>query len=506
MVKKTFKNYGHYIYLYIFSCFALSLCSHFSPFYKYNFSCDPSIYLTIGRGIMDGLVPYKDLLDIKGPITFFLYAIFSPIKIGTNYFGIFILESIILCISVTFIYKTILLMSKSQLWSFALTLVYPIFLLNQQTFITGGEAEEFILPFIFILIYITLKIIKNNYYATPKQYLFLGFSVGFVFWIKFTCLGSWIAFYLCMFFILLINKNYQELKKLIKYSFLGFLIPTIFILGYFIFNNALDDLIWGYFGWNMEYGSIKENIFKKLFFMIFYSFFAFSKFFSKCTFIVWIFITAIPYLVIIFSSLVKKKSAKIMLALMVFSGIFFELSGGFMCLYYQLISIPYVVISLSWIAKKMKKIHVGKCALALIISTISLCGILKFNPSIKNSILTSYHPYQLRFAKIIQKDNKEFSILDFNELDHGWYNYLNCMPPTKHFNKMNLQQQREYKTYIDAQVDIVKKRKVKYIICPISRYKKINRFNNLVFKNYRILAQENVTDDARTKVLLLVRK
>lgn len=507
MFGKISKKYSMYIYMYVFSCFAILLCAHFSPVYQYNFSGDPSVYLTIGRGLVNGEIPYKDLLDIKGPVIFFLYAIFSPIKLGTNYFGIFILETISLWISITFVYKTILLISKSSKYSFILTLFYPFFLLNKDSFMNGGEAEEFILPFLNILLYMTLIIIKNDYFATRFQYLFLGFSVGYVFWIKYTCLGAWIAFYLGVSFILLSQKKLQELKKLIIFSLLGFLIPTIIIGGYFIFNHAITDLIWGYFGWNYFYGgSTHESILKQLFFIIFHSF----TIFLKRNPIIWIFVIIGPYLSIISSKIVKKNSAKIILFLMTFCSIGLEFIGGIMYQYYQLMSIPFVVLTFCWIAIKLKNINninnINNILFIILISFFILTNILIVNPSVKQSKLTGYVPYQERFANKIYRDGKTFSILDFNEVDHGWYNYLNKMPNTKFFNKMNLHYYGEYKPYIKAQLNIIKEKKVTYVICPVSKYSSYNNINKIVLKNYKIIDSQEVNDFNTIKFLLLKRK
>lgn len=477
----------------------LLFCSHFSPLYEFNFSPDPSIYLTMGRGIMNGLVPYKDLLDIKGPIIFFLYALFSPIKLGTNYFGIFILETIALWISITFLYKTIILISKSTTWAFLLTLIYPFILLNRFSFMDGGEAEEFILPFIFILIYLTIKIINNNYQATKFQYLFLGFSFGFVFWIKYTCIGAWLAFYLCVCIILLSHKNYTELKSLFIYNSIGFLIPTIFILGYFIINNALYDFIWGYFGWNFIYGSsTSKGIINYISFIIFHSLFPFLK---QNPFI-WILVTVGPYFVILKSKLLRKTSTKLVLLLMVFTNMALETIGGTMYSYYQLIAIPFITFFMGWIAIKLKKVKFKLGILTPIISIFSILLVLLVNPSIKESKLTNYNIYQQQFTKIITKNGTTSSVLDFNELDRGWYNYLNILPPTKYFNKMN-SHKKEYKTLTNAQLKLVKEKKVEYIICPVTNWKFDIKLNKTVFKNYHVIAQKKFSN---TYKLILLEK
>lgn len=483
----------------------LLLCSHFSPIYQYNFSNDPSIYLTIGRGINRGLIPYKNLLDIKGPIIFFLYGLFSPLKLGTNYIGIFILEAIALLISVTYLYKTIVLVSKSSKFAFLLTLLYPFVLLNLDSFNAGGEAEEFILPFIFVLIYYTFKLIQQKFELSKAAFFMQGLLLSIVFWIKYTTIGAWVAFYLCLLIIYIYRKNFHALKNMILYSFLGFLIPTAIVCGYFGINYALDDLIWGYFGWNFKYGgTTNKGIFQQLFFMVFHGF----TIFLKRNPIIWLLAIAGPYIAIFSNKLTKKKSVKIMLILMTFGSIGLEFFGGIMYSYYQLMAIPFITLTFCMIAvilkQKMSQIS-GKLALVGV-TIIVVLGVLIVNPSYKQSNLTGYTPHQERFAKIITKNDKTPTVLDFNELDHGWYNYLNIMPPTKYFNKMNFHHKGEYQPYTNAQLKLVKNKKVEYIIMPISHKQMDNRFNRIVRKNYKVIASQNVQDVNTYKMELLQRK
>ena len=48
----------------------LLLFSYVSPYYEIPVSCDPIIYHLIGRGMMEGLMPYRDLFD-QGALHFF---------------------------------------------------------------------------------------------------------------------------------------------------------------------------------------------------------------------------------------------------------------------------------------------------------------------------------------------------------------------------------------------------------------------------------------------------
>ena len=47
---------------------ALVFASTASPLYATNFWTDTNIYFTIGRGMLKGLMPYRDLFDHKGPL------------------------------------------------------------------------------------------------------------------------------------------------------------------------------------------------------------------------------------------------------------------------------------------------------------------------------------------------------------------------------------------------------------------------------------------------------
>lgn len=468
---------------------------------------DPSIYLTIGRGMLDGLVPYKNLLDIKGPIIFMLYSIFSTLKIKTSYIGIFILECLILMLSVTFVYKSLMLISNSKKWSFVLTLFYPFIFLNGDAFITGGESEEFILPLIIILVYFTLKLIKNNYQCSKYSFILQGCLFGIAFWIKYTTTGAWIAFYLVLFFIYINKKNWQMLKNLVIYSILGFLIPSFIIILFFTLNHAFPDLLWGYFGWNYLYGgSSHQGILQQIIFSIFHSF----TIFLRRNPIIWILVIAGPYFAIFTNKIVKDKSAKILLVSMTLGSTAFVLIGGIMYSYYQLMAVPFVVITFGLIAQSIKgKLKIKSKVLTIVCTLIGLGSVFLVNQNVKKSSLFGYIPYQERFAHEIV-DNSDYSkpsILDFNKLDHGWYNYLNVLPPTKYFSKMNFHYENgEYKPLTKAQLDIIKNKKVQFVIMPISKKANENKLNHYVMQNYKIIDRQKVNDVNTVQVILLERK
>ena len=46
-----------------------------SPAYPMNDWVDANAFFTMGKGLMNGLVPYRDLFEQKGPILYFVYGI-----------------------------------------------------------------------------------------------------------------------------------------------------------------------------------------------------------------------------------------------------------------------------------------------------------------------------------------------------------------------------------------------------------------------------------------------
>lgn len=62
--------------------FALALlanlfCCFLSPLYRWDAfgSCDPNCFYMVGKAWMNGMLPYVDVVDVKGPLLFFLYAL-----------------------------------------------------------------------------------------------------------------------------------------------------------------------------------------------------------------------------------------------------------------------------------------------------------------------------------------------------------------------------------------------------------------------------------------------
>ena len=68
-------NIKYFIYLLISIFMILILSKSTSPLYDGSYTIDSSVFQLIGKGILEGYIPYVDLFDHKGPILFFIQAL-----------------------------------------------------------------------------------------------------------------------------------------------------------------------------------------------------------------------------------------------------------------------------------------------------------------------------------------------------------------------------------------------------------------------------------------------
>ena len=89
--KKSFDK--SILYTFITAFCVLSICSLSSPLYKFNDWVDANAFMTVGKSMLHGIVPYRDLFEHKGPVLYMLHA-FASIFSSTSFIGVWMLEII----------------------------------------------------------------------------------------------------------------------------------------------------------------------------------------------------------------------------------------------------------------------------------------------------------------------------------------------------------------------------------------------------------------------------
>ena len=71
---------------------AVSVCSLSSPLYAFNTWVDANCFMTVGKSMLYGLVPYRDLYEQKGPLLYAMYALCYLIS-HRSFLGAWLLEA-----------------------------------------------------------------------------------------------------------------------------------------------------------------------------------------------------------------------------------------------------------------------------------------------------------------------------------------------------------------------------------------------------------------------------
>ncbi|WP_163264490.1 glycosyltransferase family 39 protein [Dysgonomonas sp. 216] len=245
--------------LLVFSVFFLFLNSKNSPLYLFNEWCDPNIYFSIGKGMINGLIPYKDLFDHKGPFIFLIYAIAYLIS-PNSFLGVYIIECITLFISLIFVYK-IARLYLNDTFSFATALIYTVFLFTKSHY--GGSAEEFISVSIIVSFYYFILYFRDNDLPDKKyrnQMFIHGLMFGLAFLSKLSICVFWVPLLLVIGINLLFKKEYIKALIYSLIFLLGFIVFILPFILYFSLNSALYDAYFGYIEFNSMYAEFNPDI------------------------------------------------------------------------------------------------------------------------------------------------------------------------------------------------------------------------------------------------------
>ena len=154
-MKRKEKIYSFLLLFFMFLVIVFSFRSN--PFSKVLNEHDSSMFLYFGRGISEGLIPYKDMLDHKGPVLFIIQYFAVLIGNGNLSLGIWLIECIFLLVTLLYLYKSCLFFTKNELISaIAIVMMTPLFILCYDG---GNYSEEFAISFISFSFFLFNKLV-----------------------------------------------------------------------------------------------------------------------------------------------------------------------------------------------------------------------------------------------------------------------------------------------------------------------------------------------------------
>lgn len=227
-------------YVLLIAACTLFICSRSSPGYPINDWADANIYLTIGKGMTQGKVVYRDLYDHKGPLLYALHALCALLSFH-DFLGVYLMEVLFAAAFLGCAYK-LLCLYEMRRPAWALLPVLALLVYTSLSFAQGDSAEEMCLPLAAYTLYHVLRHFHREDKRMHAGGLVLeGALFGCVFWIKFTMIGMQTGLLLVLLWQAARRRDWRELWRELGLLLAGFALSTLPWVVYFGLNGALVD-------------------------------------------------------------------------------------------------------------------------------------------------------------------------------------------------------------------------------------------------------------------------
>ena len=240
------------------------LRSPYSPLYHYTCNTDEVCYQLLSKGLLRGYMPYRDLFDHKGPLTYFVYAL-GLLIFGGNRVGAFFICTVLNILTFVFLYKSARLMFSDRV-SFLGSVIF-IFMgsfMPDGFICTTTKPENFLLAPLMVSFYLFVKEARiregERFKGFSIKHMFItGLMCGCVFMIKFNVCFFYLSFIGLYFIWTLVRKEFKLFLKSCG-AFLGGI--ALICLPIFVFygvKGALRELFDVYFAFNLFYAGGAVN-------------------------------------------------------------------------------------------------------------------------------------------------------------------------------------------------------------------------------------------------------
>lgn len=453
----------------------ITICSKSSPIYPMNDWVDANAYFTVGRSMKEGLVPYKDLFDHKGPLLYLIHAAASCIS-PTGFFGMYLVEIVCCFFFLFYTYRLIRLYADSgvlKLMPLAAVLIY-----TSAAFCSGDSTEELCLPLLAYGIWISIRALRENRVPSCRECISIGITSACVLCIKYTLLGLYIGWILIPIWMVIKQKNWKELWKMFGGILAGILIVVIPFLFYFGIHGAISDLMEVYFydnlflytssqsaGYTFGITDILLKLVKGIQDIKWYSG---ASFFLMCLSVIW-------------CSIYEKKEVLLQVIYMIGFAILGVYIGGVRHPYYAFVFAVFIGwgiaaiynLGIKRIFPWISKVKNGYSVI-VVLAGVALAFVLSSNTHMLRYDKSDLPQYQVK--DIVYSKRKDPSLLNYGGMDGGFYTASGIQPNCKYFYKPNvpLKEIEEQQNYCinNGLVDYV----VSEEILELDLYRKVDAF------------------------------
>lgn len=479
---KFIKKYKLPIFLFIVSFLTILIASESSPFYPINNWVDANCFFSVGKGMMNGVVPFKDVFEQKGPLLFLVYGLAYLIS-NSSFFGVFIFEILNFYMFLYFMSK-IVTMLHNEKSNYVVMPILSVIIVTSKAFAHGGSAEEFTLGLLAYTLYTFVKYLKTDKITNLELFL-NGLVAGAILMIKYTILGLSFGFMMLIFFDLVFKKEYK--RSIIScFIFLaGMFLPFLIFIIYYLFNNGLREFIQVYFIDNLTLYSPVNIPFSKKFEQAYIGMLR-----SLLDNGILIFLLFIYYV----KNMGKLGINKYYMYILLFVDIFFIYIGNRFYRYYLLPLLPFMIFPIIYIIKTyLKDNMINKNTLilgylVLILLTFNLAN-YRHNMFQKKESLIEY-----QFGEIINESPG--SVLNYQTLDTGVTTFTRNNPDFYYYHQVNIDED-VYPESHRSQDKYIRLKEAKYVVMSTRRDTYYIRQNyQTLFENYSLIAfGESLSDE-----------
>ena len=405
----------------------ITVFSKSSFLYLTNDWADTNIYFSIGKALINGQTMYTDIFDHKGTLMYIIYMVAAWMN-QDSFFGVYLIEIIVMSINGFLLFRIgqrLEIKEKPTLVGIAF---FMLAMCGSRCFWFGGSAEELCFPCFLYGIDQFIRLIKENQFNA----FHCGLAIAWIFWIKFTMVGFYVAF--CIFAFIWVIHNRVEGRKIIRfilYGICGFLVLSLPLVVLMVAQGNLMDWFDTYINANLfRYGSIEESFPSRLLSMV-YATLSYIRWNPWQA--LWCFATCV--------FLIVKKQWKMLLGLAILViGSVFTIYWGNSLFYYGLPLFAFGSIGLLTFSNGFTT---HRPALYLKAITV-LCGL--FIPLFCSPTLVSTYRYPDyvnmldKYGNLIrmESENESISILNYRAMDTGLENTAYTVPQVKYFFTSNI--------------------------------------------------------------------
>ena len=244
---KFLKKHAFLLLCFLAAAMYLLFSSKSSPMYPMNDWVDVNCFYTMGKSLLAGLVPYRDLYEQKGPVLYFVYALIALFSDG-SFFGVWLLEVVTYGLFLYYSGKIMELYLGESMLVWFLTVVLGGLIPVTAAFAHGASVEEMCLFMSAYGLYVALRAMKEDRVLSFREAFTCGIWAAILLWIKYTMLGLYLG--LAIFIIIWYlgwGHGFKALWKTVGAFFAGIGVITAVVFLYFAVTGALDDLFRVYF-------------------------------------------------------------------------------------------------------------------------------------------------------------------------------------------------------------------------------------------------------------------